>query len=326
MKLVLVLIIGLIVGGGGGVYFGSKYFTPNEGNNKRSEIRISGLKYTNPLLECEGEDSLMTNALIPFKNVLEKQVKKSVDSGQASHISVYFRDLKNGPWIGINQEELFSPASLLKVPIMMAYYKMAEDDVSLLEKEYSYDDLELSEDETYTLTLKKGNKYKVGDLINRMVIFSDNAAAHILYNNLDPRKFAEPYSFLELEVPFTRLGEYSLSVRKYAGFFRLLFNASFMSPDASERALALMTKVQFPLGIRAGIPKEIEVADKYGERSINEGNENQLHDCGIVYYPNYPYLLCIMTRGNDIQKLPEVVAGISKVVYTEVDRQRKGVN
>jgi beta-lactamase class A len=324
MKWIIVFIAGVVLGGFGGY----KYFEKNDKVQiSKSEIRTSGVKYTNPLLECEGEEKSIGRELIPFKKILEDKITRYVNGGKVTQVSLYFRDLKNGPWIGINQDELFAPASLLKVPILMAYYKMAEQDVSILEKQITYEEEVVSEEEVRTpITLKLGKKYTIGELIDRMIIFSDNAAAHILYKELDPRKFAEPYSYLELEVPFTKPGEYYLPVRKYASFFRLLFNASYLSPDASERALALLAKVQFTLGIRAGVPKEVEVANKYGERSFNDGKENQLHDCGIVYYPNYPYLICIMTRGNDIQQLPEVVSGLSKVVYDEVDKQRKIVN
>jgi hypothetical protein len=44
--------------------------------------------------------------------------------------------------------------------------------------------------------------------------------------------------------------------------------------------------------------------------------ERQLHDCGIVYAPGKPYLICIMTRGSDFKRLSPVIAQISKQVYT----------
>jgi beta-lactamase class A len=50
--------------------------------------------------------------------------------------SIYYRDFKNGPWILINGEETFTPASLLKVPIMIALYKLAETNPAILTEEF----------------------------------------------------------------------------------------------------------------------------------------------------------------------------------------------
>ena len=51
---------------------------------------------------------------------------------------------------------------------------------------------------------------------------------------------------------------------------------------------------------------------------MDDQNIRQLHDCGIIYYPNNTYLLCIMTRGKDFKQLESVIAGISKTVYEVV--------
>lgn len=53
--------------------------------------------------------------------------------------------------------------------------------------------------------------------------------------------------------------------------------------------------------------------------TINKNNPNpitkELHDCGIIYYPERPYLLCVMTEGNDLNELAGVIQNISKTVY-----------
>ena len=41
-------------------------------------------------------------------------------------IAVYFRDLHDGPWFGINEDKEFDPASMMKVPVMIAWLKRAE--------------------------------------------------------------------------------------------------------------------------------------------------------------------------------------------------------
>jgi hypothetical protein len=44
----------------------------------------------------------------------------------------------------------------------------------------------------------------------------------------------------------------------------------------------------------------------------------QLLDCGIIYYPNNPYILCVMTEGTEWGKMEEVISNVSKMVYEEV--------
>jgi hypothetical protein len=48
----------------------------------------------------------------------------------------------------------------------------------------------------------------------------------------------------------------------------------------------------------------------------------QLHDCGIIYRANNPYVICIMTKGLDQSVLAQVIADISKIVYDYVEKDR----
>ena len=84
----------------------------------------------------------------------------------------------------------------------------------------------------------------------------------------------------------------------------------------SNRALGILSESMFKDGIVAGVPKGTIVAHKFGEQK--NGNVQQLHDCGIVYYKPNPHLLCVMTQGDNIDELKPVIQDVSKKVYEEV--------
>ena len=50
---------------------------------------------------------------------------------------------------------------------------------------------------------------------------------------------------------------------------------------------------------------------------------NELHDCGIIYYPNHPYFLCVMTKGADFPVLAGVIREVSQTAWEEVARLRR---
>ena len=163
--------------------------------------------------------------------------------------------------------------------------------------------------------------YTIRDLIYRMVVYSDNDAFFYLTKIVNPDELKKVYSSLRmLDLPLNKSDSF-LSIQTYESFFRILYNASYLTHDASNWALDLMTSSEFKAGLIAGVPSTVKVAHKFGEHSEESNTPVQLHDCGIIYYPKHPYLLCVMTQGTDMNLLADVIAGVSRTVYTEINNQ-----
>jgi len=288
-----------------------------------SPLRESGYKYISPLLDFDQSEEYFVE-LKPFKKRIVEEVNKMTSSGQASEVAVYFRDLNNGPWYGVNELEDFYPASLLKVPLMVAYFKIAEDDPQILKKTLVYrlgSEESVSQNIVPERILEQGKSYTVEDLIYNMIVYSDNNALSVLVDNLDFSALAKIYEDFNIQLPSTLDSEVQVSVKTYASLFRMLFNASYLSKKYSEEALEMLSQSSFKEGLVAGVPPGIDVAHKFGERQLGENGVRQLHDCGIIYYPKHPYLLCVMTRGKDLDQLEQAIQNISGLIYTQVNFQ-----
>ena len=256
---------------------------------------------------------------------MKKTVERQLAAGTATHVSVYYRDLNNGPWFGIHEDERFSPASLLKVPILISVLKKAEIEPGLLDKSLTV--TQFADDNVGTLypperTVAQGQTYTIDQLLHFMITFSDNNAKDLLVQALDAKIVESVFIDLGIRVPDATTPQDFMTVKDYAGFFRILYNATYLSREMSERALAYLATSQFTAGLVAGVPAGMVVAHKFGQRTLPD-NAAQLHDCGIVYYPGHPYLLCVMTRGKTGTALAPVIRDISKQVYEEVDAQAR---
>lgn len=289
------------------------------------EFRESGSSFVRPLLECERPRESPANAgLAALRRRVEGTVAGALAAGRAGHVSVYFRDLDVGTWFSVNPVERFKPASLLKVPVAMALLGEAEENPLLLRRRVRFsggEDLSREQSIKPAEGLRPGEEYTVGELARRMIVHSDNNAARLVLDSLPPAALDHLYA--DLGVTFSGApGDVGfLSVDAYASFFRSLYNGTLPGPRSSEAALALLAQRSFAGGLRAGIPGEVPVAAKFGEWRLPEGEHDreQFHDCGIVYHPRHPFLLCVMTRGPRFEPLEGVVAEIAREVFAEVD-------
>lgn len=312
-------ILSILLVFGIGVLFGSflqRRLQCNQNKNVVFERRIGEYnRLTNPLLECEQFVSNDKNLqLIKYK--LTDYIAEETHEKKAVDISVYLRDLNNGPWLGIKEKEDFSPASLLKVPIMMCYFKIAETNPEVLNRKIQYERVlsNMPQDIIPKKTIQIGNVYTIEELIYRMIVYSDNEAATLLLFDIDQDDLDKVYRDLHITIPGLRVKEDFLSVKDYASFFRILYNASYLNRQMSEKALEILTQTDFSDGILAGLPSGIKVAHKFGERR-DPYDLVQLHECAIVYYNRSPYLLAVMARGYDVDRLKDIIRGISKIVY-----------
>jgi beta-lactamase class A len=317
------LVIGFIAG-----WEGEIFYEYNMMEVTRPNIVSRGHeKLINPLLECEvGADRLRQQQLKPFKNKVKQLIAERIKDKTAAKISVYFRDLDDGMTFNINGNEEYSPASLGKLPIMMAYFKLAENDPGLLKKKLKYDGkLDKAKEQYFkpNVTLEAGKSYTIDELIYRMIAYSDNNAWRILLDHIDTDYLNSVVIDLGAAFLTGPRGEPQVTVKSYSIFLRVLYNASYLNDEMSEKALEYLETIEFPFGIASSIPLDITVVNKFGERYARYGNEKQLHDFGIVYYPNSPYILCIMVKGDDFTKMAPILHEISQLIYAEVDAQHK---
>jgi beta-lactamase class A len=290
-----------------------------------SETRHQGnYQFINPLLECDNSLISRDTNLDNVRNSVIKMVDDLKSQNKVDFVSVYYRDMNNGPWFGLNEKELFSPASLIKVPLMMIYLKKAETDPTLLSTEILYTQETNSQTQNIPplVTMVPNQKYTIEELIDRMIKYSDDNAYSLLNNRLTSAEVVKVYSDLGVDISkgFSDPNGNILAVKAYASFFRILFNASYLSPAMSEKALGILSESQYQDGLVSDLPVTIKIAHKFGERQYLDTGLKQLHDCGIIYLPKKPYLLCVMTQGNDFAKLSSTIRVISSTIYREVSQ------
>lgn len=271
--------------------------------------------YINPLLlvdlprEAPEYDSL--------KKKITDYTDRATKNGSASSISVYFRDLNSGRWTGVNQDALYDPSSMLKVAVMIGYLKEAVDNPGVLAKELPYvAKVDPGQHYPPPHPLQTGT-YTVRSLIEAMIVDSDNAALDALFNN-DETNFIATLKDLAIPPPPTITTTDFMSPRTYSTIFRTLYSSTYLPRPVSEQALQLLTYTDFKLGLVAGVSTTTVVAHKFGEHTKEIAGvvvARQLHDCGIVYYPTHPYLLCVMTRGMDFEALQTIISDLSRLVY-----------
>jgi len=277
--------------------------------------RLKGYKFIQPLLSAKPvEESVEYNGI--KQNVLEL-IQKYKDEGIITSASVYMRDFDKSNWFNANGLEQYTPGSVLKIAVLMCYLRIEEEHPGALEKTLVYSTK--LQTNLMPLILKKsielGKSYTVRQLLEYMIVYSDNAANSLLNQNLENEIFFRIFSDLGLKMP-TPQG-YQLTARECSRFMEALFNATYLNNKNSEYAMDLLTRTSYADGIVKGIPEPgITIAHKFGESgdTINR----QLHETAIFYIKEKPYLITIMTRGAsniDLTKLSGVVQNIANLIY-----------
>jgi beta-lactamase class A len=315
----MILLAVLLIGAAGG-WIVKSYSNGGSSNDPQAlgQVRanLPQYKFINPLLFSDtvksGSPKFQKLAASLDSYIRASEQSKSVDSA-----SVYFRDLNTGRWTGANEDSLYTPSSMLKVVAMMAALKMAEADPTILSKKMHY--IRPHTDSPYDFkapnTVTEGY-YPLQDLIGFMIKDSDNGAFDAIVS--DPainNKFAQTYSLFRLP-PQALAGSTTdfMSPKSFSAVFRVLYNSSFFEWNLSEQVLSLLSQTTFTKGLVSGVPAGTLVAHKFGE------NTDELHDCGIVYHPERPYLICVMTRGTDENSMESAIQHISSMVWDAVDK------
>lgn len=266
---------------------------------------------------------------MPLDTAITKYVDSSTAAGNAAAVGVYFRDLNSNEWFAVNPTVKFSPASMLKVATLISIFRVAESFPPLLTGSITVQpsvDQAIDSQDYFPAAnpITPGKTYSVENLLQHLIIDSDNNANTLLNKYMGETEINTTLSDLGIPIPDENGGD-SDTPQQYSRLFRVLYNATYLSPYHSEQALALLSRTTFTQGLVAGVPADTVVSHKFGERtflspvsSLSTAAPHELHDCGIIYYPDHPYFLCVMTKGADFPTLEGVIRDISQITWSNL--------
>ncbi len=295
-------------------YFNSS--SPAEKLNAESPLvihRNQTFKYAKPFVFFDLANP--STLLLPLKNIIREYINQQSQNGTIFQASMYLRDLETGEWTSVNEAENYHPGSLIKVPMLIYYLKKSESDPTILDKKLKMgDEFRGVPNQTYTdKSIEKNKEYSVRELLKYMVSYSDNNATYLLNNNCNEEEFKKVFTDMGLVLKDVHDTSYTISVRNYSIFIRVLYNATYLNSKNSDYALSLLSQSSFNLGMSSKLPKDVGIAHKFGETKMD--GKRELHESGIIYCNHRPYQLTIMTKGYNPMKLAGFISSVSDTIF-----------
>lgn len=236
-------------------------------------------------------------------------------------------DLRRGRQLIINQNKRFPSASLVKVPIMAAcFYAQKEGKLNLKDSLVIKNRVKALGSGRLK-NMADGTAVNIRDLIEIMVIESDNTATNMLIERLGFDYLNNIFKKVGLED--TNISRYMMdfksrkkgienytTARDIALLFNMIYSGRLINKKVSQECLDILKRQKMKDRIPAHIPVGVVVGHKTGlENSV-------CHDAGIVFTSQGDFLLCALVKHRQkTSKMPkEFISDLALRVYNYMVR------
>ena len=232
-----------------------------------------------------------------------------ITQGYAGVVGVSVRNLETGEGLSIRGDEKFPSASLIKVSVLVALLHEVERGTIRLDDPLTMIARDRVGGSGVLQHLHSGLELTVEDAARLMIVISDNTATNLLLDKVPMRAVWAKMDSLGL--PHTRIHsktflrstsvamdssvKYGLGVTtpdETVRLFSLLHAGRAVSPRLDSLALAMLRDNEDWNKLVRWLPDGATAAHKSGDV------DQSRNDCGILYGPDAPVAVCVMTREN----------------------------
>jgi beta-lactamase class A len=253
----------------------------------------------------------------PLRRALEEIIRPYEGT-----VGVSIQDLATGRGLSIRGGEKFPSASLIKVSVLVALLDEVRRGTIRLDDPITMIARDQVGGSGVLQHFHSGLQITVEDAARLMIIISDNTATNLLLDKVPMRAVWAKMDSLGL--PATRIHSKTFlrttsvamdsSVRYGVGvttpdetvrLFALLYRGGAVSPEMDSLALAILGQNADWNKLVRWLPAGAVAAHKTGDV------EQARNDCGILYGPDTPVAVCVMTRDNrDTSYAPDNAANL----------------
>lgn len=286
---------------------------------------IEDTKYTKDTEVTEDTKVNSETSISEVQEIIEEDFTKLIDQindyikKYVGVYGIYYKNLITGDSFGINEFELFYPASTIKLPLnLYVFKKISMGEIDPEQKlEYKKEDFEWGTG-TIISKVKQGLEYPdleytIRKLCEFSIIYSDNIAANMLYRVVGKENLIK---YLEELGGFSTSDKINVSPYDMGIYIEELYRFYIDHPVLGGELIGYLSNTVYNNRIPAYLPenKELDIAHKIG----NLPKLSTLHDVGIIF-TEQPYILCIMSKdidyGDDGSDGCKIIAQISKIIY-----------
>lgn len=239
---------------------------------------------------------------------LERLVLGTIQ-GVPATFSIAVKELSTGRGVLVNPSAEVYAASLFKLAVMYEVFHQRQlgklrldETLEVTEKHVEYD--------LGTLDRGVGDRYSLGQALERMIVISDNASAIMLQDRAGAWRASQSMQALGLSSTFVLADRLTTSARDMLLLFEALARGEALDAESSAAMVHLLLAQRVNDRLPALLPPGTPVAHKTGNW---DGN---VHDAGIVYAPHATIVVAVLTEGvQDVARTTQAIARLSRVVY-----------
>ncbi len=260
-----------------------------------------------PLVDST-QGSTLTNG--GSKDDVISSIRNTISNKPGSY-SVYVVNLANEDSMGINENMIFTAASVNKIPILAVLYHLADKGEIDLDQTIRLQSRDVQDFGTGTIRYDPiGSIYSLKTLARLMVEKSDNTAGYILGEQIIG------FDKVQEQINEWGLNQTDMKMNKTSNsdmykLFRLIFDGKIANSALTAEMIDFMDDSDYEDRIPAQLPKDVTIYHKIG-------NEIRIiHDVGIVDLGNNKsyYIGVMITDNPSDEDAVSVIAAISKIIY-----------
>jgi beta-lactamase class A len=243
---------------------------------------------------------------------------RAIDSGMEGALGVAAVDLTDGTTIEYHASNVFPQASVIKVPIMIAAFRAADEGRLQLDEKVTLQPSEAKPGGDLYSALQQGPvTLSIGQLIAHMIQSSDNTAANRMIEivGMDSvNRMLDGFGLREtclrrvmLDSAAVRRGDENVSTpHEMASLLVMLHGGKAASQSSTAEMIAIMKEVDGD--IRKTVPPAAAVASKVGEYPGTRS------EAAIVYLEGRPYAvsICATFLRPGADPIPDVAAAVQQ--------------
>ena len=257
--------------------------------------------------------------------VLRRKLAAEIEKIAGSHdgvMGVAIKDLTTGEEILINDQLIFPTGSSIKIPILIELHKQAaEGKYKLTDQRWVERQDKVGGSGVIVNFGDHTSQLSLSDLATLMIALSDNTATNMLIDQVGMANVNRTLDELGLkqirlrrkmidQAASARGDENTATPREAMALMEKLYRGQAVNRQLSDDALKIL-KIRKSSPIPRLLPDSVEIANKPG------GIEGVACDWAVVYVPNRPYAIAVMTNynGPNSEAADDAIAKVSKLAY-----------